>query len=58
MAPLLSLRCHRLQVSPRRIAVRLDVRFWVIQAFNGISYGALLFLLASALLWVIRSGIA
>jgi len=27
----------------------LDTNFWVIQAFNGISYGALLFLLASGL---------
>jgi branched-chain amino acid transport system permease protein len=27
----------------------LDTRFWLIQAFNGISYGALLFLLASGL---------
>ena len=27
----------------------MDLQFWVIQAFNGISYGALLFLLASGL---------
>jgi branched-chain amino acid transport system permease protein len=27
----------------------LDTQFWVIQAFNGVSYGALLFLLASGL---------
>ena len=27
----------------------MDVQFWVIQAFNGLSYGALLFLLASGL---------
>jgi branched-chain amino acid transport system permease protein len=27
----------------------LDIQFWLIQAFNGISYGALLFLLASGL---------
>lgn len=27
----------------------MDTRFWLIQAFNGISYGALLFLLASGL---------
>lgn len=27
----------------------MDVQFWLIQAFNGISYGALLFLLASGL---------
>jgi branched-chain amino acid transport system permease protein len=27
----------------------LDINFWVIQAFNGVSYGALLFLLASGL---------
>lgn len=27
----------------------MDMQFWVIQAFNGISYGALLFLLASGL---------
>jgi len=27
----------------------LDTKFWVIQAFNGVSYGALLFLLASGL---------
>jgi branched-chain amino acid transport system permease protein len=27
----------------------VDVQFWVIQAFNGLSYGALLFLLASGL---------
>jgi branched-chain amino acid transport system permease protein len=27
----------------------VDVQFWLIQAFNGISYGALLFLLASGL---------
>src|SRR5688572_4264353 len=27
----------------------MDVNFWVIQTFNGISYGALLFLLASGL---------
>ena len=27
----------------------MDTRFWVIQAFNGVSYGALLFLLASGL---------
>ncbi|MBI4205469.1 MAG: branched-chain amino acid ABC transporter permease, partial [Betaproteobacteria bacterium] len=27
----------------------MDMQFWLIQAFNGISYGALLFLLASGL---------
>ena len=27
----------------------MDARFWLIQAFNGISYGALLFLLGSGL---------
>ena len=30
-------------------AGNLDTQFWVIQAFNGVSYGALLFLLASGL---------
>jgi len=28
---------------------RVDTRFWLIQAFNGISYGALLFLVGSGL---------
>ena len=27
----------------------MDIRFWLLQAFNGISYGALLFLLGSGL---------
>ena len=27
----------------------MDLNFWVIQAFNGISYGALLFLVGSGL---------
>ena len=27
----------------------MDARFWLIQAFNGISYGALLFLVGSGL---------
>ncbi|MCC7486513.1 MAG: branched-chain amino acid ABC transporter permease [Burkholderiales bacterium] len=33
----------------RRGGRKLDAGFWVIQAFNGVSYGALLFLLASGL---------